>query len=939
MFFRSVLFLSSALVAFDAYADEGEVLRVTPNSAYQIENISKSEYEGDTTGNVFVEYKRTAIGEVVPAYYRYQFNTDKNYAEIITKNELGGGDAEVENEGDIATVSVGLGVNNTESMNSVGDILYKDNTYDYEYTGEGNGNVLIRGAVVYNEGTIGAKNLQGEFEGDAVNADFVGNRITADSDIENNPLVLHVEGGVLSNTGDIGLISSDFINNAVVSDVVDGGVVYNGDNRYIRGFDGDFVGNKGTAENVKGGVILNLGQIDAIKSDFIGNTMTASVQANGAAIQNNDAGARIRSISGSFIDNKAMSKLEAWGGAIDNVEGTIDEISGAYNNNLAEARGENTLAVGGAISNAGVIGKISGDFVGNRAVADGEAYGGAIYHDGSTSKADALKIVNSNFYNNSAEAPDGAVGGAIYGNYIQILADGQRSEFRGNTANGESNAVFIEGDVRKDGALILSAQKGGQVVFDDDIDGWRYDVDIEGDGAAGSEVMFNSRVEDVRHLNLTDKAVMRLGTTADINTVNYTVADGSMMKLDVNVDRDNNKIDNGVMHVSGDIQGKTTVIVNSLNRDKLAHVEDAHTMFVEAAYDDPSTYSEFEVGRVISSPYIWEAVKNYNGETGDTVSNWYLVAKDGDVYTPEIPAYVAMQSAVIEQNRGMNRKIADGLRANRNRGCCDRKFAPKREAWIDADYAYAEIDAPSEMDAKIKGVTAGFDVAADMYNRLGLFGSYRQGDYDLSGKGKYRSSIGSSMDIDSYLGGLYYAYNRGPWSALATVFAGTQDINVKTDDHLAKADTSAMQYGASLEFARQFYLPYAWIMEPSLGLYYTAVDLDGFTDNVGKTVDFDLLHYMEAELGLRFEHLFCNNGWTSKVYVKPSVIQTFASDARTKITGLRQVDTYENKTLGRMEIGAKLGLTPALSAYTSANYTFGRDYQSYGVDAGLTYAW
>ena len=122
-------------------------------------------------------------------------------------------------------------------------------------------------------------------------------------------------------------------------------------------------------------------------------------------------------------------------------------------------------------------------------------------------------------------------------------------------------------------------------------------------------------------------------------------------------------------------------------------------------------------------------------------------------------------------------------------------------------------------------------------------------------------------------------------------------------------------------------------------MYYTLLDMDGFTDNVGKKVEFDVMHYMEAELGLRFEHLFCRGGWTSKVYVKPSVIQTFASGDRTRVAGLKGADTYENQTLGRMEIGAKFGLTPALSAYTSANYTFGSEYQAYGVDAGLTYAW
>ena len=134
-------------------------------------------------------------------------------------------------------------------------------------------------------------------------------------------------------------------------------------------------------------------------------------------------------------------------------------------------------------------------------------------------------------------------------------------------------------------------------------------------------------------------------------------------------------------------------------------------------------------------------------------------------------------------------------------------------------------------------------------------------------------------------------------------------------------------------------MPDAWIVEPSLGVYYSAIDLDGFSDNMGKSVDFDLMHYLEAELGLRFEHLFCLNGATSKIYAKPSVIQTYASGNSVQITGLDSIRSYDNQTLGQMEIGAKFGLSRSLSAYTSAHYTFGSDYSGYGFDAGLNYAW
>ena len=63
----------------------------------------------------------------------------------------------------------------------------------------------------------------------------------------------------------------------------------------------------------------------------------------------------------------------------------------------------------------------------------------------------------------------------------------------------------------------------------------------------------------------------------------------------------------------------------------------------------------------------------------------------------------------------------------------------------------------------------------DLNNKLGLFVSYRKGNYDMNGKGKYYySTVGSEIDIDSYLAGLYYRYDRNNWWTFATVYGGMQ---------------------------------------------------------------------------------------------------------------------------------------------------------------------
>lgn len=931
---RKFLFLTYVLMAANAYADVPNLSRVNDNSAYKLLPITEEEYNNDVNGMVFKDYQVSEDGSLIAKYYRYELNDKKVYNETLTENISASGD------GKDKVINVGLGLNNSVDISGADNVLYKDNQYLFDYTGTG-ASVYVRGGAVYNEGSI-----------DNQNADYVGNSIIVDTDVADS---VYVQGVALANKGDINQVKGDFVHNNASGSFVEGAALYNEGSGNIMNIAGDFIGNKAQGKSVKGGSIFNMGYVSSINGNFVANEIAANSQANGGAIQNNDSGALIAKIEGNFVSNKATGDLQAWGGAVDNARGTILDISSNFTNNQAIGNGRNTDALGGALSNQGKINQISGSFVENSAKAGRGAYGGAIYNDAQIGTLHAnfinnsaagqsealggaiyhdsdaaLHILNSSFYGNKVESENLAQGGAVYANNVHIEANGADSVFKGNTANAKSNAVYID-----NGSLTLTAQNNGNIIFDDAIDGEQYDVITKGDNSG--EIVFNTTVDNVRDFNMTNGSRVHLGTDANIYTDNFNATNG-VLTLDVMVDKDANSIHNGVITVDGNITGKTNVIINSLNEDKLADDSDAYGLFVQAPNDTVQSTSAFTISRVVGSPYMWSAVRNYQGEQNG--SNWYFALDDSThEFNPEVGAYAAMQTAAIEQNRGLSRKVGDGLHVNRNKGCCDKKFRTDKETWINADYTYAEIDAPSDMEAKIKGVTAGLDLAANRYHRLGLFGAYRQGDYTLSGKGDFFSKTGSEMDIDSYLGGLYYYYGRNKWSVLATAFAGKQDINMKTDDKIAHASTDAMQYGAGLEIGRQFYLPYAWIIEPSLGLYYTALDLDGFTDNLGKTVDFDLMHYVEAELGLRFEHLFCLDGWTTKFYAKPSIIQTFANGNETRITSLVKSKSSDNQTLGRMEIGAKFGLSPAFSAYTSAHYTMGDEYKAYGVDAGLVYSW
>ncbi|MBR5482518.1 MAG: autotransporter domain-containing protein, partial [Alphaproteobacteria bacterium] len=126
---------------------------------------------------------------------------------------------------------------------------------------------------------------------------------------------------------------------------------------------------------------------------------------------------------------------------------------------------------------------------------------------------------------------------------------------------------------------------------------------------------------------------------------------------------------------------------------------------------------------------------------------------------------------------------------------------------------------------------------------------------------------------------------------------------------------------------------------PSLGAFYSQISYDDATDNVGKTVNYNDLKQVELEAGAKFAYTqYTDDGFYS-LYVKPSVVQTLIDGDEINITEIGKVDTVEDQTLGRVEIGGNYGFNDNLTAYGWANYTFGSDYEATSLGAGVNYSW
>lgn len=264
---------------------------------------------------------------------------------------------------------------------------------------------------------------------------------------------------------------------------------------------------------------------------------------------------------------------------------------------------------------------------------------------------------------------------------------------------------------------------------------------------------------------------------------------------------------------------------------------------------------------------------------------------------------------------------------------------PLYNAWANPIYFNSTIKKPVHIDSDIWGLEAGFDIQQNIYHKIGVFASYRKGDYDLNGDGKkLYSPIGSNIDINSYLGGLYYRYDRNNLWAFATIYGGIQQADIKTNDGVS-SDTDGNQMGASLELGKIFALNKTVSLEPSLGVNYTQVDFDNTNDSMGKTALYDTIRQTELEAGVKLEKTIYLKAGAAKFYFKPSVIQTITSGDSVYINGLGNVSTYDDETLGRGEIGAKISLTEELSGYGFASYSFGSNYDASSFGIGINYAW
>lgn len=508
-----------------------------------------------------------------------------------------------------------------------------------------------------------------------------------------------------------------------------------------------------------------------------------------------------------------------------------------------------------------------------------------------------------------------------------VFKDGKYDITGGAAEEGSSlatvsgwNNIGIEGSENRQAAVSLF----GDLAYDGTLNIGRFGtLDF-----AQNNLKLSGDVENEGVLSLTNgKESGRRATVAG----DYTAKSGAL--LHVNVDSEKEVSD--VLKIDGDVKGSTGVVAHVVSEDVKPENK---ILFVEAPNDDASTAADFSIYRVYGSAYNWGTVHENN--------NWYLNGNSDEV-TGEVVAYAGLPSAAFEQTRNVVGNVfAKAANDKDNCGNCglyDHAWDGKKlsNLWVVPGYHSAKVDSPFEFDADIYGLEAGYDVQLNPYHKLGLFVSYRQGEYDFSGKGDdYYARTGGSIDIDSYLAGLYHRYDtqikgRSAW-LMSSLYGGWQKADLKSDDGV-KADTDGLEYGAALE-AGVVFMPATDVMvEPTVGVRYVHIDFDTVRDGLGKTARYDDVSETELEFGVKAEKTFEYGDGYAKLFVKPSVVQTFG-DGDVRITSLGSVSGLEDMTLGRVIVGGSMDFTKQLNGFADVGYTFGSDYRDLNFNLGVNYA-
>lgn len=652
---------------------------------------------------------------------------------------------------------------------------------------------------------------------------------------------------------------------------------------------------------------------------------------------------------------------------------------------------------GGALYNLGNFGvEVAGttnisnlNFEGNSA-----KIGGAVYNNGNFSGV-LQKETTMLFNGNSASS---GLGGAIYNTKDGIvnikLADKAKIVLNTTgddiynlgtvTITGDSSAPAVISHTYNGGATTAAANMGNtQVIVNSTLGGSgvynvaNTNLNLGSTGYIDYEPILNLSDNSI---NLVSKSYLNLDTGDTLLNNNFNLAENSVINYKATKDKPdvtlaNTMVNSGLLNLGDGVVSDVTISTLKsengtirINIDNPSYtadriiisdkiygttnvlVENGNKMTLEL--DDKIYFAQTQSAQSLDDYKFVSKINNglyeiaIDHDAGTTVNDWYFYRTK--YLNPEVIAYIDLPRSSIEQSRSLLFNIerlskgrCDCYQDGYNYTCHFKDLGPKNRLWATPVYRSGTFDKPIETDVKMYGVDFGIDHQFNIHSQFGVFGSYRSGTYENSGKGEGEilSRYGSELDITSILGGAYYRQYFGNLFMNGAVYGGTQSADVKADNDVS-ASIDGINIGAQAEIGYDIRTSKRSVLTPSIKATYDYIKFDEAKDSTGKTVEFDTIHDIELEAGIKYEYQFNNEHQLPTTgYIKPSIVQTVANGGAVKVNDTTFDKTLENETLGRIEVGADAEIIENFSLGAFGNYTFGSAYKAWGVGGNIRYTW
>ena len=795
----------------------------------------------DNVNNVYFHdissNKKSEIGAV------YNYNTDNSAIDIV---------ADFYNNSTSSGILINDAVNGTSNIGSiVGDFVANKPTkmYSWVYTGIiANSDYNMKGGAHWSHTGISTMgDITGSFIGNDVNGGHIYNGA-------NECSIGNITGifignndseyiGIIHNIGTIENIVGDFIGNSINGSYSNGVAIDN--QGILKSINGSFVRNNAkTPNDVFAGAIFNTGTIESIKGLFVGNYIVGKTNGQGGAIDMH--GGKIYNLEGDFIGNYGISETSYMrGGALHN-SGNMYNIVGNYSENHVQAKGN---AQGGAISNSNTIGKRDDE---------GNLTGG---------------ITNSNFYGNYAKSESGtAQGGAIWtSSNLNIIADNGTSTFQGNyVQSGESEkdyqAIWVDGASTK---LNLQQFNNGKMYMYDNINGTDgYTVNIQGDGT-GTYYMFN----DIKNANVGFDNTTINTVNNDIHTYEFnSLALNSNTNFVADVDLVNEQMDHIETGNNYTIADGAKLTVSGMNLLNDAEKDSTKIFFAEEGL---ANSVDTTVKTVSYSPIYKYDVNYLVDEDNKGYFTFARSASGGsDGYNPSVLASpVATQTAAqVTMEHTFNYSFSNSdtfmllpkkeriAIRNRNKYAIAENELPDganplyqmqdtSSAWFKPYASFENV--PLKNGPKVNvisyGALAGYDT--DLKELKRGWARAWTGYVGYNGANLNYNGVTTTQN-GGILGGTLTMYKGNFFNATTLSAGATVGENSTMYGHDTTTSLLAgigNKTGYNLEF-----IDGKFIVQPSLFLGYTFVKTFDYTNAAGVRIDSDPSHTMQISPGLKF---------------------------------------------------------------------------------------